>query len=104
MKCRMATAHLMERTLLKRVLEVTLDDSPTTRHIVTYSGRGIGSERVLVDGEVRSRHASYLWFVPRFSFRIGDRQALIEVRVWPWFGLRSFRLTVDDQVLYEEGG
>lgn len=100
----MTTAHLIERTTLKRVLEVSFDESPTTRHTVNYNGRGIGYEKVLVDGEVRWRHASYLWFVPRFPFRIGDHEALIEVRVWPWFGLQMFRLKVDDQVLYEEGG
>ncbi len=71
---------------------------------VIYQGRGIGHESVLVDGAVALRLVSFLWFAPRFPFRIGSHDAAIEVRIWPWLAIRSFRLSVDGEAVYSEGG
>ncbi len=98
----MATARLVEQSWLKRVLEVSLDDTERPYH-VTYQGRGIGYEGVLVDGVIAARQTSYFWFVPRFPFRLSDQDAVIEVRVWPWLALRSLRLSVNGETLYSEG-
>lgn len=100
----MSSAHLIERTFLKRVFEVSLDDSEQRPFTVVYQGRGFGNESVLVDGAVAARYGSYLWFVPHLPFRIGGRDAEIDVRVWPWLAIRSFRLSIDGDVLYMEGG
>lgn len=100
----MASAFLIERTWLKRVFEVTLDDSGQRPYKVVYHGRGIGYEAISVDGAIVSRHTSLLWFVPHFPFRIGGQDATIDVRVWPWFAIRSFRLSIDGETLYSESG
>jgi hypothetical protein len=84
---------------LRRLIEVPLADGC---HLVEYDGRGLGFEQVSVDGSV-IRPTSWLWFVPRFEFKLGGWPCVIEVQVWPWLVLRSFTLRVGDRLVYAEG-
>src|SRR5262249_25430763 len=93
-------ATAIESSWLRRVLEVHTDEG---WFLVEYNGRGFGYESVYVNGELALASTSLAWFVPRFDFRMGPHPAVVEVRVWPWLTIRSFRLTVDDAVLYAEG-
>jgi hypothetical protein len=92
-------ARLIRRRWLYRCIEVDLPDGP---HVLEYNGWGIGSEKVVIDGHTIRRTSIY-WFVPRFDFTLGGRPWVVEVRVWPWFGLRSLVLRVDGKVIYAEG-
>ena len=61
-------AKLVRRGWLHRGIELTLPDG---RHVVEYDGRGAGYEQVSVDGGV-IRLTGWIWFVPRFEFKLGD--------------------------------
>ena len=69
---------------------------------VIYNGRGKGCEYVYVNGEKAAGGRSWLWFVPSFEFHLGNLPAALYVRVWPWLAVRSLKLVVDGQALYEE--
>jgi hypothetical protein len=92
-------AKLVRRGWLLRGIEVTLSDG---RHLVEYDGRGAGYEQVSVDGGV-IRMTSWIWFAPRFEFKLGGRRTIVEVQVWPWLTLRSLAFQIDDEVVYAEG-
>lgn len=77
--------------------------TPTGEHTVAYDGRRYGYEFVRVDGEVAAKSRSWIWFIPKFEFTIGDTPVRVDVRVWPWFTLRAIRLHIADQVCYTEG-
>jgi uncharacterized protein (TIGR02996 family) len=64
---------------------------------IEYDGRGIGYESVYVNGRLAVETGGHLWFVPRFEFEHGPLRVAVEVRVWPWLTLRSFRLFVNDK-------
>ena len=72
-------------------------------HTVSYDGRGCGYECVRVDGEIVAKTISWLWFVPKFEFKIGDLPARIDVRVWPWLALKAIRLHIAGEAGYAEG-
>jgi hypothetical protein len=91
--------RLIRKSWLYRSIEVDLPDGP---HVVEYNGRGLGYEKVVIDGYA-IRQFSGPWFVPRFDFTLGGRPSVVEVRVWPWLGLRSLVLRVNDKVIYAEG-
>jgi hypothetical protein len=91
-------AKLVQRGWLLRTLEVEMPDGI---HLVVYDGSGLGYEQVTVDRT--TIRGSHRWYVPRFDFRLGGLPSAIEVRVWPWFALRSFALLIEEQVLYAEG-
>jgi len=86
--------------LMYRCFAVT---TPDGRYVVEYNPRGVGYETVLVDGEVAQSKESKRWFVPQFEFKVGPANALLTVRVWPWFAIRSLKLIVAGRVLYTEG-
>jgi hypothetical protein len=92
-------ATLKESSGLRRLLDVV---TPEGVFFVEYNGSGMGYETVLVNGRVVCQPHSLLWFVPRFEFRLGRRSAVIEVRVWPWLRMSSFRLRIDGELVYEE--
>jgi hypothetical protein len=92
-------AILVRREWLLRTLKVEL---PGGIHLVEYDGAGLGYEQVSVDGSTVIR-GSHRWYVPRFEFELGVWPAVVEVRVWPWFALRSFALLVNDHLVYAEG-
>ena len=100
------------RTVYREWWSRTLLLSGEVEGAVRYEGMGNG-ERVYVDGELRGRTS--MWALklkivtPRVEFTIpgrqGDVPALIEVAAsyLPWkFGICRFRLSVDDEVLYDE--
>jgi hypothetical protein len=71
---------------------------------VEWNGRGLGYESVRIDGVTVDRRPSSVWFVPEFEFDLpGGYQGFLEVRVWPWLGVRALRLSVDGHVVYSEG-
>jgi hypothetical protein len=92
-------ARLREKGWLKRVLDVELDNGV---FVVEYSGVGVGYEAVWVNGREVARPTSWLWFVPRIEFALGMLPAAVEVRVWPWLMIRSFRLIVDGIVVFAD--
>jgi len=94
-------AKLLSRQWLKRVIEVTDGDKVTT---LVYSGRGIGSEKVSVDGAETTDRSELLWFVPRFVVASGDDEYTFQVRVWPWLALRSLKIEKNGAQIYAEGG
>jgi hypothetical protein len=95
----MISARLIGRGWLRRKIEVSLLDGT---HLLEYYGAGLGYEQVSADGLV-IRKTSLIWFVPRFEFKLGGWPAVLEVRVWPWFTVRSLVLRVGDRVVYAEG-
>jgi hypothetical protein len=92
-------ARLVRRGWLYRALEVDLRGFT---HRVIYDGRGFGYEQVVFDGVV-IRGYPRLWFIPRFEFRLGGLPASVEVRVWPWLGIRSLELRLQGVQVYAEG-
>jgi hypothetical protein len=56
-----------------------------------------------VQGQPAAVSENQLWFVPRFESAIDAMLAVLEVRVWPWLAVRSLRLHIDGQTIYEEG-
>jgi hypothetical protein len=95
----MFQGRLILRGWLLRGIEVTMPDGV---HYVEYDGRYVGYEQVTVDGSL-IRTKSWLWFVPRFDFKLGGQPSAVEVRVWPWLLLRSLVLQVGNYVVYAEG-
>lgn len=94
-----STARLDEKGWLYRAIEVT---TPEGTYRVTYNGRGLGHESVTVNGEFAAGRVSAMWFIPEFSFSVGSIPALLKVKVWPWFAIRSLELIIDGQSLYSE--
>lgn len=92
---------LVDRKWLKRIIEIDDGDSVTT---LVYSGRGIGSEKVIVDGDETTDRSELLWFVPRFAVTRGDDEYVFQVRVWPWLTLRSLKIEKNGVQIYAEGG
>jgi hypothetical protein len=93
------SAELIGRGWLRREIRVALPDG---LHVVAYDGTGLGYEQVIVDG-TPIRRTSWLWFEPRFEFKLGGWLGVVEVAIWPWLTLRSLVLRVGDRVLYAEG-
>lgn len=93
-------AKLLARHWLKRVIEFTDGDSVSR---LVYSGRGIGSEKVVVDGIESTDRSAVCWFVPRFEIRRGEDVYVFQVRVWPWLALRSLTIEKNGVQIYAEG-
>jgi hypothetical protein len=97
-------AKLFKKSWLCRTVLINLEVEGSFKdHYVKYNGKGIGNEKVYVDGTLACSAMSWLWFTPRFEFFINGHQALIEVRVSPWLTLQSLRLFVDGNLEYHEG-
>jgi hypothetical protein len=94
------TAQLTKRSWLSRTWEVSTPDGKFT---VQYAGKGLGNEKVLVNGRVTVKKSSMFWFVPRFDFALGNDRAVLKVSVWPWLAVRSLLLDVNGQECYREG-
>ncbi|HWB14480.1 MAG TPA: hypothetical protein VG826_34965 [Pirellulales bacterium] len=90
---------LVERSWWRREFRVETRVRPVT---VVYNGRGVGHEEVLVDGKVAVRKRSWIWFVPHFDFEVDGHSATVDVAVWPWFRISSFRFVIDGHPAYEE--
>src|SRR5262245_65558837 len=87
-------AYLYERSWLGVLVHLEADGQLLA---IEYDGRGIGYESVYVNGRLAVETGGHLWFVPRFEFEHGPLRIAVEVRVWPWLTLRSFRLFVNDK-------
>lgn len=93
-------AQLVLASWLRRKWRVQL---PSGAHEIDYQPMGM-CERVLVDGQVVAEiHWPRLGVAPRFDFALGEHVAAIEVRSWPWCGVRWLMLRVDDRIVYGEG-
>jgi hypothetical protein len=95
----MVTATLDDKGWLYRAFEVT---RPEGIYRVIYNGRGLGHESVTVNGKFAAGQTSALWFIPEFRFAIGSSSALLKVRVWPWFAIRSLELIINGEAVYSE--
>ncbi len=85
---------------MKRVIEVTEGETVT---MLVYSGRGIGSEKVAINGVETTDRSRLLWFVPRFEIASGEDKYVFQVRVWPWLALRSLTIEKNGAQIYAEG-
>jgi len=56
----------------------------------------------MVHCKVAAGRVSAIWFIPEFSFTVGSKPALLKVRVWPWFAIRSLELIIDGLSVYSE--
>jgi len=93
------TARLDEKGWLYRAFEVTTFEG---NYRVIYDGRGLGHESVSVNGKFAAGRTSAIWFIPEFSFSVGSIPALLKVRVWPWFAIRSLELIINGEAVYSE--
>lgn len=92
------SAECVESGWLRRVVRVVLADG--TEREVTYNGRGFGFETVVVDGERQARSSE--WFVPRFEFWADGIDWRVDVRVWPWLGLKDLWIYANGALVYSE--
>ena len=90
-------SNLVETAWLKRT--ISLPNTP----LLTYSGRGLGTEKCSINGEEFIATAEFDWFVPEFDFDYGAHHLNVQVRVWPWFTIRSIEVRLDNTVVYAEG-
>jgi hypothetical protein len=93
-------AELAKARWLYRAIQV---ETPEESFLFEYNGWGLGYETVSVNGQAASRETGVFWFAPRFKFFVGDRLAVVRVRVWPWLTLRSLELFIDGWCVYAEG-
>jgi len=93
-------AELAKARWLYRAIQV---ETPEELFLVVYNGWGLGYETVSVNGQVVNRETGVLWFAPRLTFYVGERLAVVRVRVWPWLTLRSLELLIDGWCVYAEG-
>lgn len=91
--------NLVQKSWLKRIIKI-----PGTDETVTYSGRGISTEKCVVAGEQYVSQSEFGWFVPEFYFIYKDMKFNVQVRVWPWLGLRSLVVSLNGEHIYSEGG
>ena len=96
---KLVSGSLVERGWLYRAFQVA---TPEGTYRITYDGRGLGHESVIVNGTIAAGKVSMLWFVPEVSFPVGTRQGIVRVRVWPWFQIRSLQLVVGGELVYSE--
>ncbi len=90
---------LIESTWLRRVLQVSTSEG---EYVVTYDGRTIGSEAIFVGRQQVAGGTSWVWFIPRFEFKLGTAEAIVLVRVWPWVAIREFSFSLNGVVEYYE--
>lgn len=95
----MALANLLDKSRLTRSLSVITDEGVFD---VTYDGKGLGYEEVLVNGETAKREISIWWYVPRFEFELGNLSAVVNVGVSPLCKIKRFDLTVNGKTVYSE--
>lgn len=92
-------ANLIEKKWLWRTLHVVTDEGIFE---VVYNGKGVGFEEILVEGKTANRTTSWLWYVPKFNFNLGNSEAQIKVKVSPLLQISSFDLTIAGKTVYSE--
>jgi len=93
-------AQLITSQWLKRIIEVADGDTVTR---LVYSGRGLGSEKVMVNASEATGRSNRLWFVPCFEVNDGEDSFVFQVRIWPWLTLRSLAIEKNGVQIYCEG-
>lgn len=95
-------ATLTARGILYRRLAIEAPGSI----LLEFNGRGL-TDRVLVDHRVVASRFSWWRITPQLAFTlpVGDQRiaGLVEIRVWPWFLMRGFRVTLAQRIVYAEG-
>ena len=84
---------------LNRVIEIPRDDGLV---LLTYSGRGVGSEKIMIQDEVVVGRSN-CWFVSKFELIYENTIFIVQVRVWPWLTIRSLTIDEDGARVYSEG-
>jgi hypothetical protein len=97
-------SELVSKSWLYRSIDVFTPDD-TIR--VEYDGIGLNGgefsyECVLVNGVVAARSRGWLSLVSRFTFDLGSLPAVLEVHTWPWLTLKTLRLSVDSELVYDD--
>ncbi len=95
----MALANLIGKSRLTRDLSVVTSEGVFD---LKYDGRGMGYEEVLVDSKTAKRTISVWWYVPRFEFNIGNKNAVVKVGVSPLLKISRFNLEIDGKIIYSE--
>ena len=91
--------QLLTKGWLKREIKIS-----GCEEAITYSGRGIGTEKVCIGESEFVSQSEYDWFVPEFDFEHNDSHYNVQVRVWPWIALRSLEVHQNERLIYSEGG
>lgn len=84
---------------------VLLVETECAVFLVEYDGSGFG-EKVYVNGRLAVHQVEWLTLslvAPRIEFELGSHPAAIEVGVWPWLAIRTFRLIVSGEIVYDNG-
>lgn len=89
--------------LLKKAWLFRAIQEESLQLLITYSGRGLGSESVTINGDHYTQPSMGLWYIPTFDINHEDNHIIVHVRVWPWMALRSIRISVDSKEIYSEG-
>ncbi|HRH44867.1 MAG TPA: hypothetical protein PKY82_24730 [Pyrinomonadaceae bacterium] len=84
--------------LYRKILINTSDNS----FIITYFGKGMGYECVFLDDKIMAKSISVWWYCPQLSFKFGEIDFSVNVRVYPWLTLRKFWIEVNNEVVYSE--
>ena len=91
---------LVNKGWLYRKLETSIKDKTLE---IEYSGKGLGSEMLAVNGNEIKLLSAGIWYIPKFDVDFDGCSVKVEIRVWPWLALRSFVVSVDDKTIYREG-
>ncbi len=94
------SAAIKPRRWVKRGIEIHSADKVIP---IRYSGRGIGTEKLVIADQEIVAHSPYGWFVPHFEAQVGDDRVVVRVGVWPWLALRSFLIDINGETVYAEG-
>lgn len=94
-------SNLVQKGWLTRVVKL-----PGTDETITYSGRGLGTEKCIVSGKEFVSQSEFGWFVPEFDFNHNNMNFNVQARVWPWpwLSLRSLEVSLNGHTIYSEGG
>jgi hypothetical protein len=90
--------ELIGSAWLKRKFRIAISSS---EHRLVYNGR-TDSEHVYFDGRAVAGGKSVWWFIPSFHFTLDGKDVSIHVSVWPWLAIRSFRIVIENRILYEK--
>lgn len=95
----MALCNVVEKKWLYRKFLLNIGNSS---YSLEYSGWGMGYELVILDGKAIAGGISSPWFIPSFPFNVDEHKVLLNIRVWPWFAIKSLNILIDGQNVYSE--
>jgi len=93
---------------LKRNFKI---EAPLGNYELSYNGRGLGSEKVTLNGEKCIQYSLTGlygtpfkgWFAPTFEINNSGNNFKVEVRIWPWLTIRSLYVYLNNKAIYKEG-